>query len=245
MGGMLSLFEIDPGLDLSGPRSRFARDGRVQIRDFLTRASAETVLDILARQTPWGLAWQAGEDGPHALRSAEAARLDLPRREALGESIAGAMGRGDFAFLYGHYPLLDAYLQRWGDCPPLELLLEHINAPLFLDLVREVTGIGGLIKADAQASLFAPTHFLSVHEDKHAAEGARVAYVMNFCAGEWRPDWGGYLLFYDEEGDVTGGFRPRFNALNLFLVPQRHSVAFVPPFAPEARFAISGWFRDR
>jgi hypothetical protein len=28
-------------------------------------------------------------------------------------------------------------------------------------------------------------------------------------------------------------------------VPQRHNVSFVPPFAPAARYAITGWFRDR
>jgi Rps23 Pro-64 3,4-dihydroxylase Tpa1-like proline 4-hydroxylase len=76
-------------------------------------------------------------------------------------------------------------------------------------------------------------------------EGWQVAYVMNFCAEEWRPDWGGYLLFYDEDGDVVAGFKPRFNALNLFRVPQKHSVTYVAPFAPIARFAITGWFRDR
>jgi SM-20-related protein len=28
-------------------------------------------------------------------------------------------------------------------------------------------------------------------------------------------------------------------------VPQLHNVSFVPPFAPAARYAITGWFRDR
>ena len=63
--------------------------------------------------------------------------------------------------------------------------------------------------------------------------------------GEWRPEWGGYLNFYDEEGDVVAGFRPRFNALNIFAVPQKHNVTYVPPFSPVGRFAITGWFRDR
>jgi Rps23 Pro-64 3,4-dihydroxylase Tpa1-like proline 4-hydroxylase len=52
-------------------------------------------------------------------------------------------------------------------------------------------------------------------------------------------------MFYDEDGDCIAGFKPRFNALNLFAVPQRHSVSYVPPFAPAGRFAITGWFRDQ
>jgi Rps23 Pro-64 3,4-dihydroxylase Tpa1-like proline 4-hydroxylase len=101
------------------------------------------------------------------------------------------------------------------------------------------------VKGDAQATLYGPNHFLSMHDDSHMAEGWRVAYVMNFCGADWRPDWGGYLMFYDEHGDAVAGFRPRFNALNMFRVPQKHNVTYVPPFAPVARFAITGWFRDR
>ena len=83
------------------------------------------------------------------------------------------------------------------------------------------------------------------HVDAHSGEGRRVAYVLNFAPDYWHTDWGGYLVFFDEEGDIVEGFRPRFNALNLFRVPQAHSVTFVPPFAPAARFAISGWLLDK
>jgi Rps23 Pro-64 3,4-dihydroxylase Tpa1-like proline 4-hydroxylase len=155
------------------------------------------------------------------------------------------MRSGDYAFIYARYPMLDAYLEQWGEHEGLDLLVEHINSEPMLELVREVTGISEIGKADAQATLFAPNHFLSLHDDSHVAEGWRVAYVMNFCQEEWRPDWGGYLLFYDEDGDVTAGFKPRFNTLNMFRVPARHSVSYVPPFAPVGRFAVTGWFRDR
>ena len=36
---------------------------------------------------------------------------------------------------------------------------------------------------------------------------------------------------------------PTFNALNLFAVPQLHSVSFVPPFAGALRFSVTGWLR--
>ena len=132
------------------------------------------------------------------------------------------------------------------DTPVLtDIVLEHINDTPFLDLVRAVTGIEELIKADAQATLYAPGHFLGRHDDSHVGEGWRIAYVLSLCDGEWRLDWGGYLNFLDAQGDVIAGYKPRFNALNLFAVPQRHQVTYVAPFAPVARFAITGWFRDR
>jgi Rps23 Pro-64 3,4-dihydroxylase Tpa1-like proline 4-hydroxylase len=43
--------------------------------------------------------------------------------------------------------------------------------------------------------------------------------------------------------DVTFGLSPRFNALHLFKVPQRHSVSLVAPFAGAPRLSITGWLR--
>ena len=34
-----------------------------------------------------------------------------------------------------------------------------------------------------------------------------------------------------------------FNNLALFDVHHPHSVRFVAPFAPEARYSVTGWFR--
>ena len=245
MSDPIPLFEISPAIDRAAAALRFAADGRVQIRDFLTLPAAQTVHRVLSKETPWGLAWQAADDGPHGLRRQELGSLSPADSAALGAKVAGAMRGRDYAFVYAQYKMLDAYLGKWGEHEALDLLLEHINAEPLMELVREITAMPELVKADAQATLYAPNHFLATHDDSHVAEGWRVAYVMNFCADDWRPDWGGYLMFYDEDGDAVAGFRPRFNALNMFRVPQKHNVTYVPPFAPAGRFAITGWFRDR
>ncbi|HEX8192449.1 MAG TPA: 2OG-Fe(II) oxygenase family protein [Allosphingosinicella sp.] len=244
MTGEIPLFEINPGLQRARLAETFARDRRVQVRDLLTEPAARTIHRVLSRETPWGLAWRAGDDGPNSLRRHEIAQrqAELP---AITGKISQAMRGRDYAFAYAHYPILTAYQEDWGEHEALRLLMEHINDEPLMNLVREITGIESLVKADAQATLYGPNHFLAAHDDSHVAEGWQVAYVMHFCAEDWRPDWGGYLLFYDEAGDVVAGFRPRFNALNLFRVPQRHSVSYVPSFAPVGRFAITGWFRDR
>jgi len=241
----IPLFELNPTVDRQAAAQSFARESRVQVRDFLTEPAARTIHRILSRETPWGVAWQAGEDGPHGLRKHEYAALAPADKRVIAEKIGRAMHGRDYGFTYARYPILDAYTEGWNEHQGLDFLIEHINAEATMEFVRAVTGMPDLRKADAQATLYAPSHFLAQHQDSHVAEGWRVAYVMNFCAEDWRPDWGGYLLFYDEEGDVVAGYRPRFNAINLFRVPQRHSVSFVPPFAPVARFAITGWFRDR
>lgn len=241
----ISLFDLNPGLDRQALAQRFANDGRVQIRDLLTPASADALHDVVAQRTRWGLGWRAGADGPHALDAAALAAMTPAERARVQDRVFRAMAGDDYAFIYGRYPILDAYLGRWEPDGPHDVLLEHLNAQPFLDLIRQVTGMAELKKADAQATLFAPTHFLPLHVDSHAAEGWRIAYVLSLCREDWRPDWGGYLNFFDDDGDVIAGYRPRFNALSLFAVPAPHAVSYVPPFAPVGRFAITGWFRDR
>jgi Rps23 Pro-64 3,4-dihydroxylase Tpa1-like proline 4-hydroxylase len=240
----ITLFELNPALDRLGLAEQFARDGRVQIRDFLTPTAARNIHHILSRETPWGLAWRAGADGPHGLRRQQTATYSPADWQKLSTQVASAMRGGDYAFVFSQYQMLTAVQQQWNEHPGLDLLVEHVNDEPLMELVRAVTSIPQLRKADSQATLFGPNHFLAMHDDSHVAEGWQVAYVMNFCAEEWRPDWGGYLAFYDEDGDLVGGYRPRFNALNMFRVPQRHNVTYVPPFAPVGRFAITGWFRD-
>jgi Rps23 Pro-64 3,4-dihydroxylase Tpa1-like proline 4-hydroxylase len=239
------LFKLNPDLDRDALSQAFARDGRVQVRDVLTSETADEIFQILARGTPWGIAWQSGEEGkPQAVEAAELRRELAARQREITQATYDAAGTGDYAFQFARYPIVDAYLGKWDEGGPHDLLLEYINAPDFLDFIRAVTSIPSIVKGDAQATLFAPGQFLGRHIDSHVAEGWLIAYVMNFTK-DWKPDWGGYLNFFDENGDIVAGYRPRFNSLNMFRVPRAHAVSFVPPFAPVGRFAITGWFRDR
>lgn len=242
---MIRIFDLDSGIDRGAAARRFARDGRVQIRNLLTPESAANLRDIIARQTPWGIAWQAGPGGPQRIDARQIAVMPPPRQRELIDTIHRSAAKGEYAVRFTQYAILDAYLQAGAASGPHDLALEHLNDTPFLDLVREVTGIPELVKADAQATLYGPGDFLSVHNDSHVMEGWRVAYVLNLTSADWQPDWGGYLNFLDEDGDVICGWKPRFNTLNLLRVPQLHQVTYVPPFAPRARYAITGWLRDR
>ena len=239
------LFKINPALDRAALREKFARDGRVQVRDFLMADAAATIRDILEHQTRWGFSWQAGTRPNEHILHDDLVGLAPERSRDIAAAVAGAASRGEYAVRFKSYPILDAYRHKWDPGSPHDLLIEHINDQPFLDLAREVCAIPELRKADAQATLFAPGDFLGLHTDSHVAEGWRVAYVMNFADPDWRTDWGGYLNFYNDEGDVIEGWKPRFNALNLLRVPCPHAVSYVPHFAPVRRYAITGWLRDR
>lgn len=242
-----ALFEINPQLDREALARRFADTGRLQIADVLTDETASELREIMISGTDWGMAIQAGTHGkPQSWRG-----VDLRDRAKVPEIVerfkatdASAAAR-DYAMRCQRFSLVEAMQGGWDPGGPYELLLEYLNAPDFLGLMRDVTGVPELNKADGHASCYGPNHFLGRHIDSHVAEGWRFAYVLNLTIDDWYPDWGGYLVFYDDDGNVTEGLMPRFNTLNLFRVPQAHAVTYVPPFAPRGRYAIGGWLHDR
>ena len=246
MSEPINVFEVNPAADTDGAAKRFAETGRVQVADVLTEATARALRKALTEETPWGLAMQAGGNAPRDFRVEELrTQQGTQGAEAANREVHEAATRGDYSFRYARYPMVRAYQEKWNPGGLHDVLIEYINTEPFLDLVRGVTGHDDLVKADGQATLFGRQHYLGIHQDQQLEEGWKVAYVLNMTVDEWKPDWGGYLLFYDDKGDVIEGYMPRFNTLNLFAVPQHHAVSFVPSHAPQGRIAISGWFRDR
>lgn len=240
-----ALFAINPALDRAAIATALKANRLVQVEHFLEAAAADRLWEILSRQTPYGLAW-AGDGQPRGqhLRPEQLRAMSAEQKAAMGNGAASAAAAGRFAFLYGQYPLVEAYRDQWHPGHPLYQLLEEINAPPSLDFARTVSGHDDISRADAQATVYAGGHFLTEHDDLVESEGRRLAYVLNM-AKDWKPDWGGYLNFMDGKGNVIAGFMPRFNCLSLFLVPMRHNVTHVPPFAPMGRYAITGWYRNK
>ncbi|WP_271078081.1 2OG-Fe(II) oxygenase [Aurantiacibacter sp. MUD61] len=244
---MKKLFELNPDLDRAALAKEFAVHKRMQVRDILTRETALELRTIMQTQTEWGIALQAGATGkPRNFRPAELKDQAIQQQAMeMGRETDQAAAKGDYAYRALRYSMVEGLQKGWDEDGPYAVLLEHLNAEEFLGFMREITGISELMKADAHASCFAAQHFLGRHNDSHVAEGWRIAYVLNLTIDNWHPDWGGYLTFFDEAGNVEVGFKPQFNTLNLFAVPQDHAVTYVPPFAPKGRYAISGWLRDR
>ena len=237
------MLELNPALNRAALASEFAAKGRLQIQDALLPASADGLAKLLSNGTAWGLACQAGATAPPQLVRAEQLRsLSNDARTALVQKAAQDPVYG---FAYYSYPLVTAYLERWNPGSAQDRLLEQLNAPEMLRLMREISGIDELVKMDGQATLYAPGHFLRPHNDEESLRGRRVAYVLNLTIEEWQPQWGGYLNFFNEAWDIDHAYCPRFNCLNLFRVPQWHSVGEVSSAAPLARYAITGWARDR
>src|SRR3954471_24441742 len=153
-----ALPELNPRLDRAGLAQAFARSGRVHIPGVLTEASAVRLYRALQQETPWTLTLNKGKDF-----------LDIEKAspEERSRLVIGAFERAHSAFQY----FFDNHrLSRDGEPYAdrehyLAKLVAFLNAPHFLAFVRELTGLEAISRTDAQATLYRPGDFLTVHDD--------------------------------------------------------------------------------
>ena len=234
---------LNPALNAEKLAKEFAATKRIQIRDFLDPDAAEAIHKALTEETPWLVGFRDGQQD--YLKKEEDLRNMPPEEVQALHARVLTQARDEFGFIYCCYPLMDENLKKANPDYPLYDVVDFINSKPLLDFIKIVTGKADLVRADAQATWYRRQQFLTLHNDYEPTDtGKRVAYVLSFSKG-WKPDWGGFLQFYDEAGNITQGFMPRFNAISMFATPQNHSVSYVTPFCGNRRVSITGWFRNK
>jgi hypothetical protein len=218
----------------------FARHGRVHIPAILMPSSAMRIHHCLERETPYILTANSG-DGERDVWEGDIAGVEREKLDVLIAAIH-ASARDGFQFMHETHRLT-------GDGEPYAdpshyhaAIVRFLNGAEFLDFARAVTAMPRIAFADAQATRYAPGHFLTMHDDNFPERKRLAAYVLSMTP-RWRPDWGGILMFPQRDGHIAEGYTPGFNALNLFRVPQPHLVSMVAPFAGASRYSITGWLR--
>ena len=217
----------------------YAEAGRLHVPDFLHPDDAALLHQSLRSRTDWRLVVNQGDRSFDLDRAAQAA-LTPEQRQSLEQAVH-AEARYGFQYLYESIRVPDAPAERTGD-DPLVAFARFMSSDPVRQFLRQVTAKPGIDFADAQATAYGPGHFLTAHDDEVAGKNRHAAYVFNLTP-RWRVDWGGLLLFEGKGGHIEQGFTPSFNALNLFTVPQPHSVSMVAPFAANRRYSITGWLR--
>jgi len=226
---------INPQLDLTQIGQTLQRNGRVLIRDFFE----PTVVEPLAQAVEaidWALSFR-DLNGDRLLSGDQLRALPAQERAQLVDGIT-QMARQQFQFSFFTDSLADAV--RRGDTDLLARFMRWMADDAFLSVMRRLSGIEGLKRVYAQATMYTRGNFLVVHDDHVDIEDRRLAYVINLTR-HWRADWGGLLHFTGKDGGVIDTFYPHFNSLALFTVPQQHFVSYVAPFAQAERNAITGW----
>lgn len=221
-------------------RKLFGSVGRVHIPGFFAPETAARIYKALSEETPWQLSLNSGDR--HVDLSEDQLKLLPSAQQVLLVDGINEGARRGFQYVFNNFPIHD--LKQAGQHADhfLMRVLKYLNSAEFLQFAREATGIAEIAYADAQATLYRPGHFLTVHDDLVAGKKRLAAYVLNFTP-QWRADWGGILQFIDNDGHVAEGYTPTFNALNLLRVPQRHCVSYVTPAGSAGRYSITGWLR--
>lgn len=234
------MIRIDPSHDLAALAQAYGAEGRLQVRDFLVAEDAGHVHGLLEK-TPWWLVYNVGSK-VEQLPPDYLTRLDQGQ---INQMLLGVQERArtQYQFLYQFYPMVSMYFTPTAPKLPILQVYEFLNAPATLAFFRRLTGREDIQWADAQATLYRSGNFLKSHTDQEPGGHRVAAYVLNFTR-LWERDWGGYLQFFDERHDIVRAYRPIFNALNIFTVPQDHSVGMVSSFATGFRFSVTGWLRS-
>ena len=116
-----------------------------------------------------------------------------------------------------------------------------LKSKAVLDFIKQVTGQLQICDVVVQYTRYLPGDFLTRHRDEGAQGTRKIAFVFHFSPN-WHPDWGGLLQFYQQTGQPRDAWAPEFGCLHLFDTQHIHAVTTISPFAPSARYTISGWF---
>lgn len=236
------MFALNPDLDVEALARRFAIGRRLSIPDFLAGDAAMTLHRHLRAREDWRQVLNSGE---------KLFELDRATRAAMspeqGQQLDAAVFKGareGFQYRYETIRVPDDGAARRAIDDPINAFAAWLSEGETRYILRHITGADDVAFADAQATAYAPGDFLTGHDDDFAGKSRRAAYVFGLTP-VWRIEWGGLLLFHDQEGRAVQGLPPMFNTLNLFAVPQLHSVSMVTPAAAHRRYAITGWLRAR
>lgn len=226
--------------DLEKLTHTYSQLGRVQIPQFLISESAIRIHDCLSKQTEWNLSWN--DQGEHKDLSYTGVMNWTEEQKILLSKKIYSQASERFQYYYSTIPIFDIYQNKLMPGHFFNKIYELINNPKLLSLVKQITGLENICFADIQATRFSAGHFLSEHDDDVRGKNRLAAYVLNLTP-EWRNDWGGALILPGKEDSENVALFPKFNVLNIFSVPQKHSVSLVTEFAGAHRYSITGWFR--
>jgi Rps23 Pro-64 3,4-dihydroxylase Tpa1-like proline 4-hydroxylase len=239
---IVTTFRISPDLDLPALAREYSEKRRVRVHGLLELEALVELYHYLNDHDGW---WHMMNtpDGVLELDRATRAAMDA---QQLAEIDAEVHERARLGFQYRYEGLRvpeDEEDPAAGN-DPLTAFGELMSSEPMLDLLRAITGCSDLAFTDGHATAYGPGDFLTGHDDDVAGKNRLAAYVFGMTP-QWRLEWGGLLLFHGADNASAAGNMPRFNTLDLFAVPQQHSVSMVTPAAPSRRYAVTGWLRSR
>lgn len=235
----MSSLALNPDLDAQPLAVDYAARGRVQISNFMDLAGLRALHGKIVRREDWRQLF-IGANGIVELDRPSRAAMDADALAALEQQV---QERACLGFQYRYEGLRVPGPDEPAPGDALADFAGFMASPEPLAFLEAVIGHRGLAFGEGQATAYAPGDFLTCHDDGVPGRNRVAAFVLGMTP-QWRPEWGGLLMFHADDDSTLDAHVPRFNTLDLFAVPQRHSVSFVSPSAPGRRLALTGWLRS-
>lgn len=232
-------FVLHSGLDVTLLGRKFAENGWVAIAPFIPELMAEALRDHMLKRNDWRLRLRDLGERLFELSPEEIDDWGPERIQAMRDLIAPQLDQKGFGYAHVRLRIIETQGTKLEAMSLLGEFGEFLCSETVLNLIRNITEERDINFADSFAARYDPGDYTTEHDD--GVDERKAAYVFGLTKA-WRADWGGLLLFHDQEGHVDEGLVPTFNTLNLFAVPRAHSVSVVAPFAREPRLSITGWF---
>lgn len=234
----MNRIQINPELNPEELHKIYRDEGRLQVHNFFTVETANYLLQLMLENDNWNLAYNEGGNFYESPIS-ELDNLSSSQKNSFMKQIfSGATDK--FQYIFIQYCMTQAIRLGEEKDHPLHQVEAFLNSSYYLDFMRILTGDDSIKKADSTATIFDKEHFLTTHDDTHSTHD-RVAACAFSLNKNWDRNWGGHLAFFDEDGNIEQAFVPSFNTLNIFSIPQQHSVQQVAPFAAEKRYSLLSW----
>ncbi len=235
---MMKTLALNPDLDLAAFANAYAKDGRVRIAGLLDEDSAEALYYGLKQRQDW---WHLTNTAEGVIKTPVSERQLIKRKaRARLDKQAFERARHEFQYRYESLHVPSDASPEERDADVLGRFAALMASDAMRAVLRTITTVSSPVFSDGHATAYGPGDFLTVHDDNVPGKNRVAAYVYGLTP-LWRPEWGGVLFFHGEGDASVSGLVPRFNTLDLFAVPQRHSVSVVTPSAPDRRYAITGW----
>ncbi len=90
--------------------------------------------------------------------------------------------------------------------------------------------------SEAYANLYTNETVTTIHTDHWDEDAVTILY---FVTPEWETNWGGEILFFQEDKEVEGGFSYKPNRMMIFPSNKPHRVATVSSSAKMPRISIA------
>jgi SM-20-related protein len=229
-------FDFNQSNNFDSIEQQYQLDKRVRIDQVLASSQAEALWDTVSKLQYTHTFFQNGIN--ESITRQQLQDMSPQNRQTFFKSLYTEAAKG-VGFFYGRHPLSSSAKE---DENLLSKVFDWLNAADTLEKIKTITGFDDITTASAQATQYVPGHYLTRHNDVNPQEKRRVAYVLGLSK-HWHPDWGGLLQFYQADGTPKDAWAPKFNSLALFDVNHVHGVSYVAPYATQARYSITGWFR--